>query len=65
MNNLFARHLDLNVIVYMDDVLIYIKTEVEHKEHLAAVFQLLKEYKFYVKQNKYSFFQERVTFFRT
>ena len=44
MNNLFARHLDLNVVVYMDDVLIYSKTEAEHKEHLAAVFQLLKEH---------------------
>ena len=44
MNNLFARHLDLNVVVYMDNVFIYSKTEVEHKEHLAAVFQLLKEH---------------------
>ena len=44
MNNILAWHLDLNVVVYMDDVLIYSKTEAEHKEHLAAVFRLLKEY---------------------
>ena len=44
MHNLFARHLDLNVIVYMDDVLIYSKTEADHKEHLAVAFCLLKEY---------------------
>ena len=48
MNNLFARHLDLNVVVYMDDVLIYSKTEAEHKEHLATLFGLLKEHYFYV-----------------
>ena len=34
MNNLFNQHLDLNVVVYMDDVLIFSKTEVEHKLHL-------------------------------
>ena len=62
MNNLFAQHLDLNVVIFMDDVLIYSKTEAEHKEHLAAVFRLLKEHKFYVKLKKYSFFQEQVTF---
>ena len=43
MNNLFAQHLDLNVVVYMDDVLIYSKTEEEHKQHLAEVFRLLHE----------------------
>ena len=34
MNNLFSQHLDLNVVVYMDDVLIFSKTEAEHKLHL-------------------------------
>ena len=34
MNNLFNHHLDLNVVVYMDDVLIFSKTEAEHKLHL-------------------------------
>ena len=43
MNNLFAQHLDLNVIVYMDDVLIYSKTEEEHKQYLTEVFRLLHE----------------------
>ena len=34
MNNLFNQHLYLNVVVYMDDVLIFSKTEAEHKLHL-------------------------------
>ena len=34
MNNLFNQHLDLNVVVYMDDVLIFSKTEAEYKLHL-------------------------------
>ena len=62
MKNLFAQHLDLNVVVYMDDVLIYSKTEAEYKEHLAVVFQLLNKHQFYVKLKKCSFFQELVTF---
>ena len=34
MNNLFNQYLDLNIMVYMDDVLIFSKIEEEHKLHL-------------------------------
>ena len=62
MNNLFAQHLDLNVVVYMDDILIYSKSEEEHNKHLTEVFCLLHENQFYVKLKKCAFFQEKVTF---
>ena len=41
LNNLFNQHLNVNIVVYMDNILIFLKTEVEHKLHLQQVFDLL------------------------
>ena len=34
VNNLFNQHLDLNIVVYMDNVLIFLKTKAELNLHL-------------------------------
>ena len=34
MNMIFKKHLNKFVIVFIDDILIYSKTEEEHAEHL-------------------------------
>ena len=34
MNNIMHKYLDKFVVVFIDDILIYSKTEEEHKEHL-------------------------------
>ena len=34
MNNVFSRYLDMFVLVFLDDILIYSKNEEEHEEHL-------------------------------
>jgi Reverse transcriptase (RNA-dependent DNA polymerase) len=41
MNTIFFELLDLGVLVYLDDVLIYSKTVEEHKILLNKVFELL------------------------
>ena len=41
--------------VFFDDIIVYSKTLEKHKEHLAKVFQELKEHKLYVNSKK-SFF---------
>jgi hypothetical protein len=38
MNNDFMEYLDKFVVVFIDDILIYSKTEEEHEEHLRLVF---------------------------
>ena len=37
MNNMMHKYLDKFVVVFIDDILIYSKTEEEHKEHLKIV----------------------------
>jgi hypothetical protein len=49
MNGIFRNYLDKFVIVFMDDILIYSKSEKEHKHHLRFVFQVLREHQLYAK----------------
>ena len=60
MNKLFS-HLPF-VVVYMDDILVYSKTEAEHKYHLSQVLQILRDNKYYAKFSKCSFFQTEAKF---
>ena len=41
MNIVFKEYLDKFVIVFIDDILIYLKTREEHEEHLRVVLQTL------------------------
>ena len=41
MNNVMLRYLDKFMVVFIDDILIYLKSEEEHKEHLKIVLQEL------------------------
>ncbi|GJS49354.1 putative reverse transcriptase domain-containing protein [Tanacetum coccineum] len=45
MNRVCKPYLDKFVIVFIDDILIYLKDEKEHEEHLKAILGLLKEEK--------------------
>ncbi|GKB53984.1 hypothetical protein Tco_0904737, partial [Tanacetum coccineum] len=46
-------YLDKFVIVFIDDILIYSKTQEEYVEHLSLVLELLKKEKLYAKFSKY------------
>ncbi|WP_171949945.1 reverse transcriptase family protein, partial [Proteus mirabilis] len=62
MNRVFKEFLDKFVIVFIDDILVYSKTQVEHEEHLRAVLQTLKEHQLYAKFSKCEFWLDRVYF---
>nr|GFB11511.1 putative reverse transcriptase domain-containing protein [Tanacetum cinerariifolium] len=46
MNRVCKPYLDKFMIVFIDDILIYLKDEKEHKEHLKAILELLKKEEF-------------------
>ncbi|KAA0037385.1 ty3-gypsy retrotransposon protein [Cucumis melo var. makuwa] len=62
MNRVFREFLDTFVIVFIDDILIYFKTEVEHEEHLRMVLQTLRDNKLYAKFSKCEFWLKQVSF---
>jgi hypothetical protein len=60
MNGIFKNYLDKFVIVFLDDILIYSKSEEEHEHHLRLVLQVLREHQLYAKLSKCSFYQKRI-----
>ncbi|WVZ75466.1 LOW QUALITY PROTEIN: hypothetical protein U9M48_023515, partial [Paspalum notatum var. saurae] len=58
----FMDYLDKFVVVFIDDILIYSKTEAEHEEHLRLVLQRLREHKLYAKFSKCEFWIDEVRF---
>nr|GEW10628.1 putative reverse transcriptase domain-containing protein [Tanacetum cinerariifolium] len=52
MNRVCKPYLDKFVIVFINDILIYLKNEQEHREHLKLILELLKREKLYAKFSK-------------
>ena len=47
MNRIFHPCLDKFVVVFIDDILVYSKSEEEHAEHLRVVLGVLREKKLF------------------
>ncbi|GJS20600.1 putative reverse transcriptase domain-containing protein [Tanacetum coccineum] len=62
MNRVCRSYLDKFVIVFIDDILIYSKTQEEHVEHLRLVLEQLKKEKLYAKFSKCESWQREVWF---
>lgn len=62
MNRVFQPYLDLFVVVFIDDMLIYSKTEIEHDEHLGVVLEMLREKQLYAKFSKCKLWLSKVSF---
>ena len=62
MNLVFMSELDKFVVVFIDDILIYLENEVDHAEHLRVVLSRLREHQLYAKFSKCEFWLSKVPF---
>ncbi|GJV50638.1 putative reverse transcriptase domain-containing protein [Tanacetum coccineum] len=62
INRVYKPYLDKFVILFIDDILIYLKSEEEHEVHLKTILDLLKKEKLYAKFSKCEFWLKKVQF---
>jgi hypothetical protein len=62
MNKVFMEYLDKFVVVFIDDILVFSRSEEEHEEHLRLVLQKLREHQLYAKCSKCAFWLKEVSF---
>lgn len=62
MNRVCKPFLDKSVIVFIDDILIYSKSQEEHGKHLREVLEVLKKEKLFAKFSKCDFWIREVQF---
>jgi hypothetical protein len=60
MNGIFINYLDKFVIIFLDDILIYSKSQEKHEQCLRMVLQVLREYKLYAKLSICIFYQRKI-----
>lgn len=62
MNRVFEEYLDKFIIIFIDDIVIYSKTQKQYEQHLRIALQTLKEHHFYAKFSKYEFWLDQIHF---
>ncbi|KAL6178768.1 hypothetical protein ACLB2K_050286 [Fragaria x ananassa] len=62
MNMVFSPYLDRFVIVFIDDILVYLKSEKEHVKHLRLILRTLRNAQLFAKFSKCEFWLDKVGF---
>ena len=62
INIVFKQYLDLFVIMFIDDILIYSRNEEEHASHLKVVVETLKDHQLFAMFNKCGFSFQSIAF---
>ncbi|MBW0560082.1 hypothetical protein O181_099797 [Austropuccinia psidii MF-1] len=52
VNDIFADYLDVFVVVYLDDIMVFSSSEEEHVKHVTSVLQRLRENNLFSKASK-------------
>ena len=62
MNDIFSDLLDVSVIIYLDDILIYSNNPVDHKKHVHEVLCRLCENGLYTRLDKCHFSKDTIEY---
>jgi RNase H-like domain found in reverse transcriptase/Reverse transcriptase (RNA-dependent DNA polymerase)/Aspartyl protease/SET domain len=62
MNDTFSDLLDRSVLVFLDDILVFSRTEQEHEQHVEEVLRRLRQQQLYAKLSKCELFRQQVEF---
>jgi hypothetical protein len=62
MNSVFMPELDKFMVAFIDDILVYSKSEHEHTKHLHTVLQRLRDHHLYAKFSKCGFWLREIMF---
>ena len=62
MNDIFSDLLDVCVVIYLDDILIYSNNMSEHYQYIKEVLKYLHKAGFYAKAEKYKFHSKLVKY---
>jgi hypothetical protein len=62
INDILREYLDVFVVVYLDDILIYSQKEEDHVEHVTKVLQNLQEADLFVNRQKCDFHTTSITY---
>ena len=62
MNDIFSDLLDVRVIIYLDDILIYSNNPVDHKKHVCEVLHRLHENGLYAHLDKCHFSKDTIEY---
>jgi hypothetical protein len=64
INFALREFLDVFVVVYLDDILIYSQNEEEHTNHVRLVLKRLRKYKLFAKLSKCDFDLEEIDYLK-
>jgi len=62
INNVLRKYLDVFVVVYLDDILVYLKTYDDYVRDIRKVLQALVDAKMKIKPEKTEFYKTKVKF---
>jgi hypothetical protein len=62
INNVLRKYLDVFVVVYLDDILVYSKTYEEHVQHMRLILTTLRDANLRIKVEKTEFYKREVKF---
>ena len=64
INHVLYDHLNKFVIAYLNDILIFFKTEKKHEKHVKKILKKLQEKNFYLKLKKCEFHKQQIEYLK-